>query len=484
MLAHHYRAALEHARALGHPVEDLAEPARLAFRDAGRRAYALNAFASAARYFADALALWPDDAQRPRLLLPLAYAQYYAGEEARERTLEQARDALLASGDREGAAEADALLSELWWHRGHTELAHEYLDHARELVAETPASSAKARVLSEVSRYLMLAGRDAEALGPGLEALAIAEQLGLAEIQAHALNNLGTAKHQLGDESGIADLERSIEIALAVRSPEAARGYNNLGACVADFDFRRSTELFREAVRVGEQLGNPPVVRYSRAQVLSALYARGDWHEFVPLADEFLASGEAGYSEAWLRLDRAAVRLASGDETQVVEDVRRSLELARQAADPQVLLPVLALAIDLLVGLERLEEAQALADELKRALEEGRGQPWMTSDAAWVAERVGLSDALREFASATSTGRAESVLEILDRNFAALAERAEAEGRSLRAARAHLCAAEQLVARGRRAEADVHLGKALAFYRSVGATRWVRKAETLLVAAS
>ncbi len=45
-----------------------------------------------------------------------------------------------------------------------------------------------------------------------------------------------------------------------------------------------------------------------------------------------------------------------------------------------------------------------------------------------------------------------------------------------------LRAAERLVADGRRAEADVQLQKALAFYRSVGATRYIREGEALLAA--
>lgn len=45
-----------------------------------------------------------------------------------------------------------------------------------------------------------------------------------------------------------------------------------------------------------------------------------------------------------------------------------------------------------------------------------------------------------------------------------------------------LRAAERLVAAGRRPEADVQLAKALAFYRSVRATRYVRKCEALLAA--
>ena len=47
-----------------------------------------------------------------------------------------------------------------------------------------------------------------------------------------------------------------------------------------------------------------------------------------------------------------------------------------------------------------------------------------------------------------------------------------------------LRAAEQLVAEGRRAEADEQLRPALAFYRSVGATRYVREGEALLAASA
>ena len=47
-----------------------------------------------------------------------------------------------------------------------------------------------------------------------------------------------------------------------------------------------------------------------------------------------------------------------------------------------------------------------------------------------------------------------------------------------------LAAARLLVEQGRRAEADEQLGRALAFYRSVGATRYLREGESLLAAAA
>jgi hypothetical protein len=57
-------------------------------------------------------------------------------------------------------------------------------------------------------------------------------------------------------------------------------------------------------------------------------------------------------------------------------------------------------------------------------------------------------------------------------------------GAAVHAAEAHLLATEQLIAAGKRTEADTHLQKALDFYRSVQATRFVREGEALLAAAS
>ena len=52
------------------------------------------------------------------------------------------------------------------------------------------------------------------------------------------------------------------------------------------------------------------------------------------------------------------------------------------------------------------------------------------------------------------------------------------------AAYARLRAARELVAHGRRAEADAQLQRALAFWREVGATRYVREGEALLAASA
>jgi tetratricopeptide (TPR) repeat protein len=334
----------------------------------------------------------------------------------------------------------------------------------------------------------MLSGESPEAIEIGREALAIAEQLGLAELQAHALNNIGTSKTYLRDESGKDDLERSIEVALAANSPEAARGYNNLASILAERgQFREYVRLVREAVRVGEQLGNAAVVRYARALMIDQRYLLGEWDQFRSEADQFIAACDAGdrhYNEAWIRIDRALVRLAQDDVQAALDDTSKALRRAREAGDPQAYLPVLASATYLLIEAGRLQEAQEIANELAQTLDSERAIAWMVWDAAWVAHQTGLEEPFRAFASETPGIWTDRLVAVLDRNFEFVAERTEEEGRLTPAAMAHLHAAARLISEGRRAEADVHLQKALAFYRSVGATHYVRRGEALLAASA
>jgi tetratricopeptide (TPR) repeat protein len=194
MLAHHYLAALDLARAANQDTGDLPPRTRAALHSAGDRALALNAFAPAAGYYRAALGLWPQDAreQRAGLMFRLALALSGSGEDDDGAALEQARSALLAAGDRAGAAEAESRLGELWWLKGDPDQAFAHLERARDLVGDEPASAAKAHVLSEVARFRMVADEfDAQIAHQALE---LAEQLGLGEVHANVLITAGTGR--------------------------------------------------------------------------------------------------------------------------------------------------------------------------------------------------------------------------------------------------------------------------------------------------
>lgn len=75
-------------------------------------------------------------------------------------------------------------------------------------------------------------------------------------------------------------------------------------------------------------------------------------------------------------------------------------------------------------------------------------------------------------------------LTILDEQYAVAAARLFELGHLPGEADARLLAAEQHARAGSRAEASAELDRALAFYRSVGATRYVREGEALLPASA
>jgi hypothetical protein len=106
--------------------------------------------------------------------------------------------------------------------------------------------------------------------------------------------------------------------------------------------------------------------------------------------------------------------------------------------------------------------------------------------AAWTASELGRGDEMlvvlqREPFRSPWAPIAEAVAR---RDFRAAADGLREVGAVSSEAFYRLRAAEQLVEAGRRAEADKELRSALAFYASVGATRYIREGEALLAASA
>jgi tetratricopeptide (TPR) repeat protein len=489
MLAHHWRAALELARAAGRDAGDLAERARLALRGAGDRAFALNAYDAAEVYYEEALALWPlDDDERPDLLFRRAHALHLAGDERREPALEEARDALIAAGNRETAGESAAFLARAAWHRGGRDEAFSHLASAEELVAATPPSAAKARVLATSARQRTLADEPEEGIRLAQQALELAERLELPELEAHALTTIGTAKLLRDPPDAMSYLERGLEIALAANSPEAATILINL-AVGAFFggDVRREDELFGEAYLMAERFGDLDTLRFSRGDRIWTRWALGHWDEASQAADEFIAECESSphYLESSAREIRAYLRLARGDPDGALEDYRRALELARQIKDLQALLPALLQSARGLTLLGKIDEAQALAGEAIELVGEHVQNAvilWMFNP---VAHRLGLRRQVRDLVEqAPDSPWKEVALAGADGDFSRAADLLAAYGSPTHEAEARLCAAEELIEAGQRVAGEAELQKALAFYRKVGATRYIQQGEALLAASA
>jgi tetratricopeptide (TPR) repeat protein len=439
------------------------------------------------RNYGEALAHWPEDHEgRPELLYRYADALYIAADERAEGALEEARDALLASGDREMAAEAELSLSRIWWQRGQNDKARVHETRAEELVG-TERSMAAARVLAFIARTRTIGGDPAGGLRLATEALEMAEALEQEEIHAHSLATIGLAKVYLGDPSGAQDEVRALEIAMAVSSPVAGSIANNVAVhAFFSFEFRRAGELFEEGLRIAERLGHALGARWLRAQVGSMALLLGKWDESLQLLDEFIRECEAGspnYMEGTARRERARIREARGDLAGAFEDYEAALSRARAVNDPQELLPELAAASAAFETRGRLDDARALARELVGV---ARANP---QDAAYglafdfLFTRVALEHEpeLREILANVPFPRWKSLdLACLDRDFVRAAEMWSEGGSPTWEARLRLQAAEELIEANRRTEGLEQLEKALDFYRSVGATFYINRAEQLL----
>ena len=484
MLAYHWRAALELARAAGEPDGDLVLSARLALKEAGDRASALNAYAAAEAYYADALALWPEGgSERADLQFRHARALHLAGDDRRDAALAAARDALIAAGDPSQAAEACAFLARIAWYRGAKDEMLVHLTAAEELAAAAPPSPAKARVLATSARQRVLAGDSTTGVPLAEEALAMARALGLPELEAHALGTIGTAATNT-KEGGRAELEQALEIALAANSPVAGTMLINLAVDAAfTGDFRREDELLAEAIRTAERFGDRDTLRFARGDRVWTRWALGHWDEATGMAEQFIAECEHDphYLESTARFVRSEARAARGDEAGAVEDAERALAQGRRVGDPQSLLPTLCWCSYLYATLGRTDEARALALE---ALAFAEARPEVVGPfrvLTIVAAQLGIEERLREVVALGP----DLVINRLTR-IAASGDQSKAAdlfgemGVLTFQALHRFAAGEALFAAGRREEGAAELERALAFYRTVGATAFLRRGDALL----
>ncbi len=486
MLAYHWSSALELVRASGGEDDLLTERTRRALRDAGDRAFALNSFAVAASQYEEALELWPDDGERPELLFRHARALQWAYDERQVEALETAREALLAAGNRDRAAETEAFLARVYWERGDGARTSEHLERASEL-AGGAVSPGAARVLAFAARIREIAGKVAEGRETAERALRMAEELGLQELRAHALATVGMAKRDAGDPSGTADMERALEIALEIDSPVAGAIVNNLGVyAVRDGDFTRTDELYAEAHRLAERFGDHASVRFMSGNLIWIGVMRGRWEEELPLANAFIAECEAGsphLTEGIVRDVRSVIRLARGDQDGALADVRRAFELATLNEDPSRIGSTLGLLSAVHAERGELDDARALMPELIESVRTN-GITGALTPIAFYAEEVGAREELAAAiadAPGTRSSRWRDVLTlILDGDPRGAADLYAEIGAPTLEAKAHLYAGRRLLHQGRQAEGEAELEKALAFYRTVSATAYVAEIEALL----
>ncbi len=178
------------------------------------------------------------------------------------------------------------------------------------------------------------------------EALAIAERLGLREIQAEALQFVGLTRLDAGEAEGIQDNEKALAVAVELNSPVSLSCYGNLADMRRYFgSLEDSARLHVAGERAAERFGIPIQVRRFRAEQAIDLYYDGRWDQALEHLEEYLdavqtGSPHRGVGEAWLH--RGRIRLARADSEGALTDARAALAFARETGESWDLFPALA----------------------------------------------------------------------------------------------------------------------------------------------
>ncbi len=317
--------------------------------------------------------------ERARLQEQLSYECYLTGQH--ERAIEAQRCALeiwRASGAR--AKEGDALrwLSRLSWFVGRRAQADQYGAEAVTTLESLSPGPELAMAYSNRADLDLESHEADSTIDWAQRAITLAQAWARDEILGHALNTLGTMRLIGGDTSGWADLERSLQLALAGGfQEEVARAYTSLTAMAVsrrqydqasrhvsaglayceehDLDFLRLYLLAYRARMRFEQgdwhgasedaeavLRHPrttPITRIPTLRTLGHLrIRRGDPDASAPLEE---ARALAGPVQELQRIGTLAAICAeaawlAGDREGVLREVQPAYELARGQRDPRM----------------------------------------------------------------------------------------------------------------------------------------------------
>jgi hypothetical protein len=346
----------------------------------------------------------------------------------------------------------------------------------------------------------LLLGDHATGLAVGEQAFAMARDLGLRDLEADALITVAGGRSHVDPRAALADRVRAVEIAEEAGAPLAiVRSCLNAADISASIggDLDRCFELQARGRQAARQSGMRQMVRFFEGEQVTQHYYCGRWDDAVVAADGFIADVDAGSPhiiEPAVRLIRGLMRLARGDVEGADADSAATLEHAREAGDVQYLYPAFGSRTFTLLAQGKQAKATEIATEYlaDRVSRDRRGDlvfgTWGTGvvHLTWALLDLGYGDEFQGVLSGQSAGWpwVETALLIVEGEFEAAAERLAEIGDRPDEAYARLRAAVKLVAEGRTDEAQPQLDAAVAFYRSVGAVRYVADAEELVIASA
>jgi DNA-binding CsgD family transcriptional regulator/tetratricopeptide (TPR) repeat protein len=380
-LAHHAEGAADAAAVLRHAV------------GAGDRAAGLAAHREAALQYERALRWSADAGDRTRAELEDRLASEYGLLDRWDEALATRQHALArwrALGDRRREGDALRLLCTTFWRLCRGPEAEQAAQESLAILRPIGPSPELARVLVACAGRHMGNGQDAEAIALCDEAIAMGEELELADVVSNGLNTRACSLINLG-RPWQADLERALAVALDAGAPEAAaHAYTNLQAgSLIEYDVARSEYWYRAGMEYCEGLDLGTYTNCLVGGQTTALEMAGRWAEAVDLGEERMSVAilsPVNRLDSYITLGRIAAR--RGDRETAWANLDTARDLAVRVEEPQCLMPchVARAEAHWLTG-----DLEAARVELRAALPfTDRVDPWMRGSIATWCARLGV----------------------------------------------------------------------------------------------
>ncbi|MGH1416457.1 MAG: helix-turn-helix transcriptional regulator [Pelagimonas sp.] len=272
-----------------------------------------------------------------------------------------------------------AWLSRSHWYRGNAKQAQIYIEEAIDIL-ETQAQhavTARGKAFALRAQFCMLQDRMEQAVEWGERAQGLLAQGDDFEMQAHALNTIGTAKLFRGDIEGEPLLRESLRISLEHRCHEqAARVYTNLSECLIELrHFDKVDPLLEDGIAFDQAhdldawtyylIGRKAQLRFEQDRYVDALRI---CEEILKIEDQTLLM------QMPARIVRARASLRVGAEN-ALDMLTEALESAQKINEPQYLSAIHIALIEAAVLLSDQTLAHASVAWFE-TLESGLLSPW------------------------------------------------------------------------------------------------------------
>jgi class 3 adenylate cyclase/tetratricopeptide (TPR) repeat protein len=369
LLAHHYEQALELSRAQGvaAQADGIVLSARRFLELAGDRTMSLD-LTKAATYYRRALALFEAaDPGRAEVLVKAALANPESLDDAQEE-LEDALIIYRSVGNELRQGWVLVHLAQEAHVRGEAARGDELLSEAIDLLERHPPGEELAAAHTRRAARFAMSSRPRECLDVTERALPVVEALGLRRYEARLRQYHGVARFELGDVDGLNDIRYGIELGRELGDLlTVGFGHSNLGTLMLTLSAQEAADIYTDAVEFADRRSMGGSTMWLRAERTWALFDLGRWDELLreveTVEDWGRPRGGGGYVSIIALPQKARVLVQQGHLAEAASLTVEYLGGAREAGDPQVLVPALLAAAETAFAVGDLPEAAALVRE-------------------------------------------------------------------------------------------------------------------------